>query len=40
MGDAFELLIYGHAFPSIENDNKSHVPIWKQKVVRYNTQLL
>ena len=27
-----ELIIFGSPFPSIENDNKDYVPIWKQKV--------
>jgi len=27
-----ELIIFGTPFPSIENDNKNYVPVWKQKV--------
>lgn len=37
-----ELIIFGTTFPSIENDNKDYVPVWKQKVnnkfqIRYLT---
>lgn len=29
----FEVVLYGHPFPPIENDNKDYVPIWKQEVI-------
>ena len=32
MNEPFEVILYGHAFPSPENDNKCYVPVWKQKV--------
>lgn len=27
-----ELIIFGTPFPSVENDNKNFIPVWKQKV--------
>lgn len=27
-----ELIVIGSPFPSIENDNKDYIPVWKQKV--------
>lgn len=33
----FEVVIYGRPFPSLENDNKGYVPIWKQKVLGAET---